>query len=156
MDTPDLMRAIAARIDTHKATLGLRGVSYPALNTVPESPWAMVRESLTIPSTYEKPRLGHEVALPMIDVVLLVASSETRPGDAARLDGLTGPIRDLFHVQAGQNINAMLTGLDGSIDRVWDTATIRRVAVTWGEAGYCHAAVITMNAKFHRTPEAYA
>lgn len=158
MDTPDLMRAIAARIDAHKDTLGIEGVSYPPINIVPRSPWVMVRRSNTIPSTVQKARLGQQVHLPMIDIVVLVTSDVTRPSDAARLDGLEAPILDLFDASAtGGNVGTALPSLDGHVDRVWDDIpSIRTTPVEWGEAGYCHAMIITLNGKYRRTPEVYA
>ncbi len=148
MDTPDLMEAIASRVAT---IAGIEGASYPALNYVPSSPWAMVRLSMTIPTTYEKRRMGQQVVLPAIDVVLLVKSDETRPADAARLDGMVAPILDLFDANAvGGNVNYALPGLDSNVDRVWNVANVRRVALTWGESGYCHAAILTLDSEFRR------
>lgn len=155
MDISHLLTAIAARIDAEKATIGLEGVSYPALNSVPANPWAMVRQSTVIPTTIEKARLSRQVVLPNIDIVLLVASSEKRPGDAARIDNLINPVLDLFDFSAaGGAAAAFLTGLPAGshVDRVWDTATVRRTSLIWGEAGYCYAAILTMNAKFQRSP----
>lgn len=150
MDTPDLMAAIASRVATIP---GIAGASYPALNHVPSSPWAMIRQSMTIPTTYEKARLGQQVVLPAIDVVILVKSDEKRPGDAARIDRLIVPVLDLFDANdAGGNVNNVLTALDGTVDRIWNVANVRRVALMWGESGYCHAAIITMDAKFKRQP----
>lgn len=158
MDTPDLMRAIADRIDEHKDAIGLRGVSYPATNTVEASPWAMVRRSSVFPSTVEKARLGQQVHLPMIDIVVLVTSDPRRPGDAARLDAIEAPLLDLFDASAnGGNVGTILPDLDGHVDRVWDAIPgIRVLPLEWGEAGYCHALIVTFNAKYRRTPEAIA
>lgn len=150
MDTPDLMAAIASRVAT---IAGIEGASYPALNYVPRSPWAMIRQSMTIPTTYEKRRMGQQVVFPAIDVVLLVMSDETRPGDAARIDGLIAPVLDLFDANAvGGNVNYALPGLDGEVDRVWNVANVQRVALPWGESGYCYAAIITMDSEFRRQP----
>lgn len=155
MQTRDVMRAIAARIERDKDAIGLRGVSYPAHNTVPASPWAMVRQSLAIPTTILKARAGLQLVRSRIDIVLLVTSDMTRPGDAARLDGLVEPILDLFDANAnGGNVNAAFAGLlDGSVNRVWHNALVRRMAVEWGEAGYCHAVVISLDVEFQRRAE---
>ena len=153
MDTKSLLTAVAAVIDRHKAALGLEGVSYPALNTVPASPWAMVRTSRYLPSTVVKARAGQQRARIGIDVMLLVKSNERRPQDAARLDGLMEPILDLFDANAyGTNVNAAFagTGLDGSVERVWQEVVLRTMPIEYGEAGYCHAAILTMDAEFAR------
>lgn len=155
MDTLELMRAIADRIDANKEALKIEGVSYPPINTVPKSPWAMVRTSQAIPSTVEKARLGQQVWLPAIDVVVLVRSDVKRPADAARLDAVLTPLLDLFDASnADGATNTLFPGLDGHVDRVWDAANIRQLALTWGEAGFCHALIVTFNAKFKRSPEA--
>lgn len=152
MDTRDLLTSIAARLEANKAAIGLAGVSYPARNAVPASPWAMVRQSMTIPTTVVKARATQQIVRPAIDVVLLVTSDETSPGDAARLDGLIAPVLDLFDATAaGGHIAAALPGWDGPMHRVWQEALVRRVAVSWGETGYCHAAVITFDAEFPRS-----
>lgn len=152
MNTGDLLTAIAGRIEQRKAALGLEGVSYPAINSVPRSPWAMVRLSPVIPSTIEKARAGVQIVRPRIDVVLLVTSDPSRPADAARLDGLTEPILDLFDANPnGGNVNAAFSGLlSESADRIWHEAVIRRMPLKWGEAGYCHAAILTLDAEFRR------
>lgn len=150
--TGELMGAVAGRIDLAKDTVGLMGVSYPAINTVPASPWGMVRQSPLAPSTIEKARAGVQVVRTRIDVVLLVVSDPSSPSDAARLDGLVEPILDLFDANAnGGNVNAAFTGLlDWSVDHIWHEAFIRRMPLKWGEAGYCHAAIITMDSEFQR------
>ena len=155
MDTGDLLTAIAARIERDAATLGLRGVSYPALNTVPASPWAMIRQSMVVPTTVVKARAGLQLVQPAIDIVLLVTSDDRSPGDAARLDGLVHPILDMFDANAnGGNVNSAFAGLlTESVDRVWQEATVRRMALTWGESGYCHAAILTLDAQFQRRAE---
>lgn len=146
------MHGVAAVIESHKGALGLQGVSYPSLNTVPASPWAMVRQSLAQPSTVSKARGGLQVVGARIDIVLLVVSDPRRPGDAARLDGLVHPILDLFDANAyGGDVNHAFTGvLTESVDRIWHDAQIRRLAIEWGEAGYCHAAILTLDAQFQR------
>ena len=152
LTTGALMKAMAAVINSHKASLGLVGVSSPAINNVPKSPWCMVRQSMAMPSLIEKGRAGLQIVRPRIDIVLLVVSDEKRPGDASRLDGLVDPILDLFDANAyGGNVNAAFTGLlTQSVDRIWQEASVRRLALEWGEAGYCHAAIITLDAQFSR------
>ena len=150
MGIPEMCAAIAARIDANKAALGLEGVSYPALNTVPSSPWAMVRLSPLRPTTTSK-RLSRQTVNAFIDVVVLIASSETTPGDAARLDTLVHPIPDLFDAHAiGGNVNAVLTGLDGSVNHIWNDGQTTIAPRIWGEAGYCYSAVITFDTQFTR------
>lgn len=155
MNTGELLTAIAGRIERDKVRLGLQGVSYPALNTVPASPWAMVRTSPVAPSSIEKARAGLQIVRPRIDIVLLVVSDNSRPADAARLDGLIEPILDMFDANAnGGNVNHAFTGLlSESVDQIWHEAFIRRLPLKWGEAGYCHAAIITMDSQFSRRAE---
>lgn len=155
MHTGDLMRAYAARIDAVKDRLGLQGVDYPARNTFPASPWLMIRQSLVLPSTVEKGRAGVQVVRPRVDLVALVASDPKRPGDAARLDGLVDPLLDLFDANAnGGNVNAAFAGLlDDTIERVWHEARVRRAVMEWGEVGYCHAAIITLDSEYRRRAE---
>ncbi len=152
MKTDDLLAAIAGVIAANRVALGLEGVSYPALPAIPASPWAMVRQSVLLPTTIEKARAGVQIVRPMVDIVVLVASDVTRPGDAARLDGLTEPILDLFDANAqGGNVNAAFDGLlTESVDHIWHEAQVRRAALDWGEAGYCHAAILTMDSQFSR------
>lgn len=152
LTTGALMNAMASVIKAKKTSLGLEGVSSPAINNIPASPWCMIRQSMAMPSFVEKSRAGKQLVMPQIDIVLLVVSDEQRPGDASRLDGLIDPILDLFDANAyGGNVNTAFTGLlDESIDRVWQSAQIRRMAIEWGEAGYCHAAIITLDAQFAR------
>ena len=153
MTTRDLMRAIAAVLTTHRVALGLEGVSYPARPDVPASPWAMVRQAMALPSPVAKDRAGRYTVRPAIDVVLLVTSDVKRPQDAARLDGLAEPILDLFDATVyGGNVNGAFAGTDlpGSVNQVWREAMVRRMPLDWGEAGYCHAAIITMDAEFMR------
>lgn len=157
MDTLELMRAIADRIDANKEALKIEGVSYPPINTVPKSPWAMVRTSQAIPSTVEKARLGQQVWLPAIDVVVLVRSDVKRPADAARLDAVLTPLLDLFDAShEGGAMNTLMPGLSGHVDRVWNTTVHRIAPIEWGEAGYCFALIVTFDAKFRRSPEAIA
>lgn len=155
MDIGDLMQGIAERIDAKKGALGLEGVSYPALNHVPKSPWLMVRQSVTAPTMITKARAGMQVVAPAIDLVVLVASDPKYPGDAARLDTLVHPLLDLFDANAnGGNVNSAFSGiLTENVDRVWNEAMVRRVATEWGESGYCHALIITMDAQFMRKAE---
>lgn len=152
MNTGELLTAIAARIDQRKSALGLMGVSYPALNSVPSSPWAMVRTSPVAPSTIEKARAGVQIVRPRIDIVVLVVSDVTRPADAARLDGVVEPILDLFDANAnGGNVNTAFSGLlSASVDHIWHEAVIRRMPLKWGEAGYCHAAILTLDSEYQR------
>lgn len=150
--TRDLLAAIAGRIDARKTALGIRGVSYPALNVVPDSPWVMVRLSLQQPSTIAKARAGLQVVSASIDLVALVVSDPARPEDAARLDGLVEPLLDLFDANAnGGNVNTAFSGLlDEHVDRIWHEARIRRMAIEWGEAGFCHAVILTLDSQFQR------
>src|SRR5690606_21465589 len=97
-DTPDVMWAIAQRLQEDRTRFGIAGASYPALDHVPESPWAMVRQSLRIPAFYEKARFGKQIVSAPIEVVLLVVSSEENQRDAARLDPLITPVLDAFDV----------------------------------------------------------
>jgi len=152
MHDGDVLAAIAARIDQVKDAIGLRGVSYPALNTVPASPWLMVRQSVAIPSRVTKERAGLQVVHLSIDAVLLVTSDAKRPSDAARLDGLGYQILDLFDANAnGGNVNNAFAGLLAEpVDRIWSAAPVRRMALEWGEAGYCHAAILTLDAEYKR------
>lgn len=154
MGTKDLLEAIAAVIDAKKDAIGLTGgAHYPALNTVPVSPIAFVRTSRYLPSTIEKPRAGQQRARLGIDVLLLVRSSERRPQDAARLDGLIEPILDLFDANLyGGNVNGAFAGhnLPGNVERVWHEAVLRTMPIDYGEAGYCHAAILTLDAEFAR------
>lgn len=155
MDTLELMRAIANRIDAHKSALRIEGVSCPPINTVPRSPWAMVRTSATFPTTVEKARLGQQVWLPSIDVVVLVRSDQKRPADAARLDHVLTPLLDLFDMEnADPATNTLFPGIGGHVDRVWNVAQVRQMALDWGEAGFCHALIVTLDAKFRRGAEA--
>lgn len=152
MITGDLLAAVAARIDRDKDRLGLEGVSYPALDHVPKSPWLMVRWSLVQPTTISKARAGLQVVNARIDLVALVASQPQRPSDAARLDGVIEPLLDLFDANAnGGNVNHAFSGLlNGNVDRLWHDAQVRRAALEWGETGYCHAAIITLDSEFQR------
>lgn len=152
MELGDVMAGIAKRIDNQKSTLGLQGVSYPAINHVPKSPWVMVRQSMTAPTIVTKARAGLQVVRPSIDLVALVVSDPNRPGDASRLDGLMHPLLDLFDANAnGGNVNYAFSGiLSGNVDRIWNEATVRRVSLEWGESGYCHALIITLDSEFKR------
>lgn len=152
MQTVDVLTAIAQRVAAKQAALGLAGVSYPALPHVPQSPWLMVRPSLVIPATVSKGRAGLQVVQLPVDMVALVVSDATRPQDAARLDGLVEPLLDLFDANAnGGDVNHAFAGLlSASVDRIWQDATVRRMALDWGESGYCHAAIITMDTQYQR------
>jgi hypothetical protein len=145
MDTADLMEAIAGKVSTIP---GLAGASYPALNYVPESPWAMVRESAYGQTVYDKRRAGEQVVSASIDVVLLVTSSEKRPGDAAKLDRYIAPVLDLFDENLVGHISNAVDLPD--VKRVWKEARVRRVPIRWGESSFCYAAVITLDAEFRR------
>jgi hypothetical protein len=148
-------RALLGAIATKVATIdGLEGASYPPLNHVPRSPWAMVRQSTTLPSTVGKTRAKQQQVRLAIDVVLLIDSDEKRPGDAARLDALILPVLDLFDANAvGGNVNLAFAGIDigGSVERIWDETIVRRTPLIWGESGYCHAAILTLDAEYRRT-----
>lgn len=152
MESIDVLTGIAAVIERNRVALGLEGVSYPVINHVPASPWAMVRQSTVQPYFVEKRRAGLQVVSLPVDLVLLVASSEQRPGDAARLDRVIEPVLDLFDANAnGGDVNHAFTGvLAESVDRIWQQARVRRLAMRWGESGYCHAAIITMDTQFQR------
>lgn len=153
MNTGELLKAVAGRIEQKQAAIGLQGVSYPALNYVPASPWAMVRMSMYRQTLVTKARAGMQVVQPGIDIVLLVVDDNSQPGDAARLDGLIEPILDLFDANAnGGNVNLAFTGLlTESVDRIWHEAVVRRLSLErWGETGPCHAAIITLDSEFKR------
>ncbi len=152
MQSIDVLKAIAAAIDTRKGALGIEGVSYPATPAVSASPWVMVRESLYQPSTVAKARAGLQVVSLRVDLVVLVTSDPKRPEDAARLDGVKEPLLDLFDANAlGGNVNTAFTGLlTESVDWIWNEATTRRMAMDWGEAGFCHALIITLDSQFQR------
>lgn len=152
MRQTDVLSAIAQTITAKQAALGLAGVSYPALNHVPQSPWLMVRPSLFTPTTIAKARAGLQVVSLSVDLVALVVSDEARPGDAARLDHLVEPLLDLFDANVyGGNVNSALpAAMGGSVDRVWHQATVRRMATRWGESPFCHAAIITMDSQYQR------
>jgi hypothetical protein len=143
MELDALLHAVADRVATLPGLTG--GAHYPPGNAVPVSPVAMIRLSPLIPTTVE-PRFGEQLWLPMIDVVLLVASAENRPGDAARLDPLIPAVLDLFDAGRG----AQPLDVPGHVDRIWHTAQVRRGAGPWGSTGYCHTAVITLDGKFRR------
>lgn len=152
MDTPDVLAAVAKRINDHKAALGLAGVSYPQDNTVPASPWVMIRQSRTLPTTYTK-RSALQMVQLNIEVIVLVVSQEETPREEARLDALVDPILDLFDANAtGGNINHAFPDLLEPVDRIWDAATVIRQPVNWS-GQYCYAAYISLDALFRRTPQ---
>ena len=147
----NVLAAIAQTVMVRQTALGLAGVSYPAIDHVPQSPWLMVRQSQAQPTVIVKARAGLQVVSLSVDLVALVVSDASRPGDAARLDGLIEPLLDLFDANAyGGNVNSALPNLSESVDRVWQQATVRRFALEWGESGYCHAAIITMDTLYQR------
>lgn len=152
MRTGDVINAVTAVVDGKRLAIGCEGVSYPPLPSVPKSPWCMVRQSLYAPSRIEKARAGQQIVYPSIDLVFLVASDPKRPQDAARLDGLVEPVLDLFDANAtGGDVNLAFTGLlTESVDHIWNDATVRRTTVNWGEAGFCHALILTLDAAFKR------
>lgn len=145
MDVPDLMRELAVQI-ARIPELGGRAY-YPALNQVETSPTVMIRQSNEQPTTYEKARLGQQVVLPRIDVVILVVQikDNERPRDESLIDTLITPILDLFDASAsGGSVNDRLPGLKGHVDRVWHTASIKRGVIDW--AGQkCYGAVVTLD-----------
>lgn len=155
MEHGDLMRAIAQVVEANKDKIGLEGVSYPPLNHVPSSPWLMVQQSLTRPTSVAKARAGLQIVLPGIDLVALVVADANKPSEAARLDSLMHPLLDLFDANAnGGNVNTAFRGvLSESVDRVWNDASIRRALIPWGESGHCHAMIITLDAEFQRRAE---
>lgn len=152
MDVPDLMAALATQI---ARIPGLNGRAYyPARVLVEKSPTVMIRQSNEQPTTYEKARLGLQVVRASIDVVILVAPTENndRPRDEAKIDTLISPILDLFDASAsGGSVNDRLPGLDGHVDAVWHTATIKRGVLPWAGTE-CYAAVITLDSVFKRSP----
>lgn len=152
MDIGQYMGAIAQVIDQKKHLIGLEGVSYPAINYVPASPWVMVRQSLTAPGQVAKARAGLQMVEIPVDLVVLVASNAQQPDDAARLDTVLHPLLDLFDANAhGGNVNYAFSGvLTESVDRVWNTARPRRAVLDWGETGFCHALIITLDSAFQR------
>lgn len=152
MTISELMDAIAKVLNANKSKLGIEGAHYPPLNYIPNSPVVMVRQSLYQPTTITKERAGQQVVRPMIDLVALVKSDITRPGDASRLDGLEHPMLDLFDANAnGGDVNHAFNGhLTKNVNRVWQEAVSRRAVMEWGESGYCHALILTMDAEFYR------
>ena len=150
MDTPDLMAAIATRI---AQVPGLAGASYPALNQVPESPWAFVIDGgVAGPSTVKHDMRGEEV-LPIITIRLLVKSLKERPREAAVLDGLTTTVRDALNpLSYGGRVTAVLPDLPGKVDRLWTQVLITRGSTTEYAGEHCYAADLTIDPKFHRKP----
>jgi hypothetical protein len=150
-----VLAALPQVITPHLAALGLAGVSYPALPTVPRSPWLMVRQSLYAPTRVVKARAGLQVVRAGIDLVVLV-TDHGDPGDAARVDGIPERLLDLFDANAyGGNVNAAFAGTDlpDSLSHVWTEALVRRMALSWFEAGACHAAIVTLDTEFQRRAE---
>jgi hypothetical protein len=147
MDVPDLMAAYATRV---RLIPDFAGVSYPIRDTVPASPWAMIKQSDQQATIYEK-QAGRQVVMPFIDIVILVKSQEETPREQTKIDTLVTPVLDLFDANTvGGNINAAFPDLPGPIDRVWLNATVQRFAVNWGSSGFCYAARITLDSQFRR------
>ena len=148
----DVLTAIPQVITPHLPALGLKGVSYPARPDVPASPWLMIRQSLYTPTQVVKARAGLQIVQSGIDMVALV-QDHGDPGDAARVDGIPEALLDLFDANTyGGNVNAAFAGisLPDNVNHIWTDALIRRMAVTWFEAGPCHAAIITVDTEFNR------
>lgn len=147
MDIPDVMASIATRIAQIPT---LPGASYPALDRVPQSPWAMVRQSPQQPTRYVKARAGKVQVLPMIEVVLLIVSDLNKPREEARLDPLIGQVLDALSLGPdGDSYGVLMPDLPDHLDRVWDDATVQRGTMTWGKQE-CYAAAITVNPLFYR------
>jgi len=151
MDIPALMQAIAERI---AQIPDLPGASYPALNAVPKSPWAMVRQSPQQPTRYTKGRAGVQVVLPMIEVVLLIESQLDKPREEARLDPLIAQVLDALSLGPdGKAYDDLLPNLPGHVDRIWSDATVQRGTMKWGQQD-CYAAAITLDGEFKRKTHA--
>lgn len=151
MNAPDILAAVANRIEAHKSALTLEGVSYPVLNTVPSSPWLMVRQSRNLPTRYEK-RATTQIVHLSIELIILVATQQENQREEQRIDGLVEPVLDLFDATAvGGNINHAFPDLPEPIDRIWQDAPVVRQPVQWGEQ-FCYAAYITLDAQFSRKP----
>lgn len=147
MDTPDLMAAIAQRL---ALITDFAGVSYPARNDIPRSPWVMVKQSDTRPTIYEK-KAARQQVMPFIDVLILVKSQAETPREQAKIDTLISPVLDLFDANAvGGNINRAFPDLPDPVGRIWLNATVQRQAIDWGTAGFCYAARITLDSAFTR------
>lgn len=145
MNPSDLLTAIAAKVNTIPGLTG--GAHYPALNVVERSPTAMIRLSPLQPTMPENARFGQQVWTIYVDVMLLVDSNETRPGDAARLDPLIPKVLDLFDPSSSTYSK---DAVPSDVDRVWHTGQIRVGADNYGATGYCHFAIVTLDGKFHR------
>lgn len=152
MDVPDVLKAVAARIDAKKGDIGWQVVAYPPLNYVKPSPALMVRQSLIAPSVVEKGRAGQQVVRCGIDLVGLVAADPLEPAEASRLDHLIHPTLDLFDANAnGGDVNWAFAGLlNESVDQIWNESLVRRLIIPWGESGECHAVIMTLDTVFKR------
>jgi hypothetical protein len=153
MDTPDIMHAIAAHLDSIKGTLGIAGVAYPAPNSIPASPYVVLLDGNTEgPSVYERMFDGHEVQA-RITIRILVKSQRDRPREASRIDTLIGPVLDALDPQKhGGSANHILTGLTGHLDRIWDRATVVRGSTEEYAGEFCYAADIGIDPYFRRQP----
>lgn len=150
MDTPQIMAAIAARI---AEIPGVAGASYPSLNSIPASPWVMVLDgSQAGPSVYQRSMDGQEVRA-QVTIRILVKSHKDRPREASKIDSLVAPILDALDPrQYGGVANAVLTDLDGHLDRIWDTATVVRGSTEEYAGEFAYAADIGIDPYFRREP----
>lgn len=154
MDTPDVMHAIANRLDSLKAVLGVAGVAYPAPNSIPASPYIVLLDGNTEgPSVYQRGFDGHEVQA-RITIRILVKSHKDWPREASRIDALIAPVLDALDPSMhGGSANHILTDLDGHLDRIWDRATVIRGSTEEYAGEFCYAADIGLDPYFTRTPQ---
>jgi hypothetical protein len=150
MDTPDLMKAIAARI---ALVPGVEGASYPSLNHVEKSPWVMVIDGSAQGLSTAEPAGGvREVVVAMITIRILVKSQMDRPREATKIDALTTAIRDALNpIPYGGRVSRILPGLPGKVDRMWSRVLITRGQTTEYGGDFCYAADMTIDPSFHRT-----
>lgn len=151
MDMPDLLAAIAERI---RQVPGVAGASYPQLDTVPASPWVMVIDGNQAgPTIYRRSYDGHEVQ-GRVTIRILVKSQKDRPREATKIDTIVGPILDaLDPAIAGGVANELLPGLPGTLDRIWDEATVVRGSTEDYAGEHCYAADIGLDPLFRREPQ---
>lgn len=153
MDIPDLLTEMATQIARLPALNGR--AYYPARERVDQSPTVFLRMANDIPTRYTKARAGRQIVYPMIEIMVMVEKvlGPSKPQDEAKIDQLIGPILDMFDVTQGtDNINDRLPGLEGSVDRVWYDATIKRGVINLG-VQECYGAIITVDPVFHRIAE---
>lgn len=148
-----LMAAVADRLNEMPE---LAGASYPPLDHVPESPWAMVRQA-DEPTTYAKRRFGAQEATVYLDVILLVASSRETPRDQARLDGLPERVLDVFDASltggsAAELVPSLVPPPGADLHRLWNEAQVSRLTATWGTQ-FCYAAIVRLDVTYTRPPE---